>query len=132
MNKKNNYILKKNNRLPININIAGRIKLLREVFRVAKKQINIIILVGILVLITATSGCIDTALDFMDYQLYEYDGPDKLNNSDTSSESGADESYVEENEPYVEQMTGSSSSSGEWVEVNPNHPEPLFNSEPED
>ena len=92
-----------------------------------KKQLNIIILVGIVIIITATSGCIDTAIDFMDGSLYEYDGPDKLNTSDTYPESGNDGSRVE-NEPYVEE----NSSNSEYIGEGAYHPGSPFNSAPED
>jgi hypothetical protein len=102
---------------------------------VVKKQLNIIILVGIVIIITATSGCIDTAIDFMDGSLYEYDGPDKLNTSDTYPESGNDESRVEENEPYVERnepYVEENSSNSEYIGEGAYHPGSPFNSAPED
>ncbi len=100
----------------------------------ATKQMNIIIMVGILVLITATSGCMDfdpnqKADDRDDEANYEEMGYDYKENESYVEEN---EPYEEENEPYEEDNSGSSSSSGESVEVNPYRPKPTFNSEPED
>ncbi len=90
---------------------------------------NIIILVGIIVLITASSGCSWTEDENeMDYKKLNLT-PSSNDATDSYPESGNDASYVEENEPYVEDNSGSSSS---YAGEGNSHPESPFNSDPED
>ena len=97
---------------------------------------NIIILVGIIVLITASSGCSWTEDENeMDYKKLNLT-PSSNDATDSYPESGNDASYVEENEPYVEEnepyVEDNSGSSSSYAGEGNSHPESPFNSDPED